>query len=451
MFVRKIISLAALAVSAGAVSAQQMTTAFEARLPVRLPPVAASIPGPAGPQAVSGFADPTLRVGQLIRPITEQSPRSLQPAPVAGNPAAPPGFNRPLPIYPTESDGVGMPGRFWASGEWLFWATSGQPLPVLVTASPVGTDRTLAGVLGTPNTASLFGGERANKDFRSGYRLNAGWWLNDDRTRGIEADFFFLGNSVNNFAIASNGSQIIAQPFFNAISGRPDSQLISFPGAFAGSVAVHAENRLIGGGFNGIWNLAGKSTGRIDALLGFRYLNVSDTVDNSDNVTGPVPFSQNIQISDHFATSNNFYGGLVGLSAEKQCGACFFSLRSTVAFGVNQQSVDINGSTQIVFPPNGTIPGLPPLVLGAPRGFLAQQSNIGHYNRSVFAVVPEIGGRVGAQITEHARIFAGYNFIYLSNVVRAGDQIGGTIPAGFTPKTTDFWAQGISLGLDLRY
>ena len=74
--------------------------------------------------------------------------------------------------------------------------------------------------------------------------------------------------------------------------------------------------------------------------------------------------------------------------------------------------------------------------------------------------------RVGCQLTDNARIYAGYNFMYMSNVVRAGDQIdanvnptllpprtnvtGPALPA-FMPKTTDFWAQGISIGLELRY
>ena len=81
-------------------------------------------------------------------------------------------------------------------------------------------------------------------------------------------------------------------------------------------------------------------------------------------------------------------------------------------------------------------------------------------------MVPELGVRAGVQVTEHARVFVGYNFLYMSNVVRAGDQIdlrvnpnqlapnnslGGPALPAFTPKTTDFWAQGISLGLELRY
>ena len=58
----------------------------------------------------------------------------------------------------------------------------------------------------------------------------------------------------------------------------------------------------------------------------------------------------------------------------------------------------------------------------------------------------------------------GYSFIYWSNVSRPGDQIDlnvspsqfppydetATMPA-FVQHTTDFWAQGINVGLDYRF
>ena len=94
-------------------------------------------------------------------------------------------------------------------------------------------------------------------------------------------------------------------------------------------------------------------------------------------------------------------------------------------------------------------------------------SNIGKYTNDEFAVVPEIGLRVGAQLTDRVRAFVGYNFIYWSSVARAGDQIdlrvnpnlippqtppvtGPLVPA---PRTvsTDYWLQGISVGGEVRF
>jgi hypothetical protein len=459
MFVRTLFGLAALAATTSAVSAQPMSTSFETRsaAPVVLP--GSVVPSP---DAVN--ADPGTRAVRLLRPFSDPAPKSAQPMQVAVNPTAPPGFNAPCPIYPIEGEcGIDDSGRYWASSQWLYWAMSGQSLPPLATASPSGTDRTLAGVLGSPNTATLFGSNRVNNDFRNGYRLNAGYWFDDCRKCGIEGDFLFLQNSTNGFAAASNGTQIIARPFVNSLTGLQDSELVSVPGALGGSLSVHTENKIIGGGVNGIKNVCGNACARLDFLLGFRYLNVSDEVHIRENLQALpgqvlVPAGTQFQISDRFATSNNFYGGLIGLSGEKQRGMFFVGGRVTVAFGVNAQNIDIRGST-LTIPPTGP----PTASIG---GLLAQPSNIGHYNRSAFAVLPEAGIRAGILLTDHARVFLGYNFLYLSNVVRAGDQIdlrlnpnllppsstgaGPSLPA-FTPKTTDFWAQGISLGFELRY
>jgi hypothetical protein len=98
---------------------------------------------------------------------------------------------------------------------------------------------------------------------------------------------------------------------------------------------------------------------------------------------------------------------------------------------------------------------------------LAQSTNIGSYSRDVFAVVPEIDLNVGYQVTPHARLEAGYSFIYWSNVVRAGDQIDTSVNASYIPpgqtvvgdptrprfafEQTSFWAQGVNFGLKLTW
>ena len=87
----------------------------------------------------------------------------------------------------------------------------------------------------------------------------------------------------------------------------------------------------------------------------------------------------------------------------------------------------------------------------------------------MFAVVPELGINVGYQINPLWRVFVGYNFLYLSDVVRPGNQIDRVVnttqlpsvlgpgmlvgPARptFVMKGTDFWAQGLSVGLEFRY
>ena len=87
------------------------------------------------------------------------------------------------------------------------------------------------------------------------------------------------------------------------------------------------------------------------------------------------------------------------------------------------------------------------------------------------ARIPEITGTVGYQFTDRLRCFVGYNVMYWSSVVRPGDQINriinpSQIPGfgtGITPgpgspaqpafafRSSDFWAQGITFGLEWRF
>jgi hypothetical protein len=361
-------------------------------------------------------------------------------------------------------DGCGPPGRSWVGVEWLYWITSGQPLPTVVTTAPVGTPRAVAGAFGQPTTTTLYGGSRVNNDFRNGFRVYAGTWLNDDQTMGVEGDFFFLGSSRQGFAAGSDGSTIITRPFVNAVTGIPDVELVSFPGVLAGSTSVDAKSSFLGAGINGLFNVWCDPCARVDLLVGYRYLNLVDQLTFRESLTAlagqtMVPAGTTFLIEDKFTTRNNFHGGLLGLSGEWRMGNFFVGGRAAVSLGVNRQTTNIDGQTII------TLPGAAPQVFAG--GLYTQPSNIGHYERSVFAVAPEFGIRVGAQVTEFARAYVGYNFIYLSNVLRAGDQVdqrvnpnflpprGAVVPGPalptFSPNTTDFWAQGVSAGVELRF
>src|SRR5262249_33362496 len=67
---------------------------------------------------------------------------------------------------------------------------------------------------------------------------------------------------------------------------------------------------------------------------------------------------------------------------------------------------------------------------------------------SQFAVLPTFNVSFGRQLTDHARVFAGYTFYYLSRAARLGDALD---PGNGELKLTDFWVNSVSLGFELRY
>ncbi|MCI0682645.1 MAG: BBP7 family outer membrane beta-barrel protein [Gemmataceae bacterium] len=119
-------------------------------------------------------------------------------------------------------------------------------MPPLLTTSPPGTPLADAGVLGRPGASVLFGDERVNDDARSGGRFTAGFWLNCAHTTGIEGNIFFLGEETTDYSISSNGTPILARPFFDVLAGANNSRKIAFPGLVTGSFTARATSELWG-------------------------------------------------------------------------------------------------------------------------------------------------------------------------------------------------------------
>jgi hypothetical protein len=362
------------------------------------------------------------------------------------------------PAGADDGDGpCGPPGRIWARVEYLLWWTKGSPLPPLLTISAPGTPLTLAGIVGTPGTAVLFGDTSGDNGPRSGGRFTIGGWLNEDQSTGIEGNFFFLESLHNHYFAASSGQQILGRPFFDTRHGEPNSLLISFPGLVQGSFSATTSSDFYGAEANLRQNLCCGCCYRVDLLGGFRYLhlredlNIAETEISLDEALAPV--GTRFDIAEGFGTKNDFYGGQIGVEAEFRCERLYAQVLGKVALGGTNQVVSINGVTT----ENG-------VVLGQ-GGFLALLTNIGRFHHTAFSVVPEAGVTLGYQVTDNLRAFVGYTFLYWSDVVRPGQQVSllinptqfppgtlaGTPAPAFSRQDTDFWAQGVNFGAELRF
>ena len=103
-------------------------------------------------------------------------------------------------------------GRFWITTDYLVAYMQGVGLPPLVTTSPVGTARVNAGVLGQATTTTLFGGDRVDEGARAAFRLAAGYWLDSERTLGIEVGTMMINAQGTNFSASSNDFPILRNP-----------------------------------------------------------------------------------------------------------------------------------------------------------------------------------------------------------------------------------------------
>jgi hypothetical protein len=344
--------------------------------------------------------------------------------------------------------------RFTFNAEYLLWWIKGTPVPpILTTGSP---NDALPGALGQPGTAVLIGGKYLENDPRSGGRFSATYWFDACHECGLEGSFFFLGQKTLNLGAFSGGTPVLARPFFNTRTNAESEELVAFPGLLAGSSTFSLSTRLAGAQLNLRTPLCTSCCGHVDLIGGYRFLGLDENLQVGETLAvQPVP-GAGFVINDSFNTRNRFNGGQIGLESEYRFCRWYVNLRAMIALGGNNQVVNINGSTLTLDPRTG--------VTFTNRGLLVQPTNSGRFGREVFAYAPEVGINVGYQLTDCLRAYVGYNFLYLNNVLRPANQIDrvvndsflrgtATLPSrpAFAFRETDFWAQGLTFGLEFRY
>lgn len=357
---------------------------------------------------------------------------------------------------------------FWMSAEYLMWFTRAQSIPPLVTTSPAGTATVNTGVLGAGTTSVLFGD--IPNHTHSGARFTVGAALPCFENVGVEATYFFLGRQTNDATFSSNGNPQISRPIFNAITMLPGSEIVAINNPdrlVTGSVSVHDYSSLWGMEANVRARLCCGPNYWLDLLAGYRYLSLSEGITITENLQNFDPITRlpagNFLVQDSFATRNTFNGLQLGLDYETRFWhRMFLGITGKVAVGDVYQTININGSTAFsnFGVPAATFPG----------GLYALPgTNIGHYSQHRFGVLPEIGFKLGIDVTDHLRLFVGYDFMYLNSVVRPGTQIDQNVNPNFQPsavgpgpgggprvpavlfRTSDYWAQGLTFGLQYRY
>jgi hypothetical protein len=335
--------------------------------------------------------------------------------------------------------------HFYARAEYLAWRLNRDSTPPLVTASNASAAELIAsgnpGALGNPLTPVIIGGDLNNPTF-SGGKLTIGGGNFAGLGFGVEGSLFVLGRAGSSYFASANtaGQPSLFSPVF--LGTVPAAEIVGFPGVTQGNIEVEHSTRLWGAELNARHTVIASCTNRLDVLAGFRYLNLREnlTITREANfltaggVDGVAFFDQ-----DSFSTQNRFYLGQVGLDYEFRPGRWILGASAKVGLGWVHQSATLSGSS--------AVPDV---------GLLVQGSNSGQHSQNRFAVVPELGLKVGYQITQNVSVYAGYTLLFLNDVIRPGGQVDLTLnPAAGRPaiplSTTHLWAQGLNLGVELRF
>ena len=310
----------------------------------------------------------------------------------------------------------------------------------------------------------MLGARDADANTIPGLRLSAGYAFTD--RWGVESSVSYLTPRTASRSVSSSGqpgSTDLFIPFFDpTLPGENTTRLSSVANGFQGRATEQLRTSFLGAELNGRLTLASTAQWRVDALGGFRYLRLRETYrfDTASPFIPPQPADVFIT-ADEFDATNSFYGPQLGVRARLDRGPLFLNGTVKVGFGAIVQSVGVAGSLTTNdfndFGPPQTFAG----------GYFTQATNIGEHRRTVFGVVPELAINAGWRLTPSLALVAGYTFLYANDVARPGNQVDRAInPTGipsftgeppasssgparplFRFRGSDFWAQGLNVGL----
>ena len=391
----------------------------------------------------------------------------------------------------------------WIEGEYLLWTIKKNPLPTpLVTQGSLSDP--IVGALGQPGTKIKLGKQDLDMGWMNGIQVTAGSWLNASQRIGLETSYFLLPTTTVKKSLHTSGeigSPSYAVPIYDVtglwgLNGIPGESIYLLPGpledmpGFQGDFNLKLSSQFQGVQLNALYQVAKWHLFRLNALTGFCWLQLKEQLKfQVSTLTVPnFPFGFSFaDTKDSFKTENNFYGGQIGMGAEYA--SHYFDVKGVLQVGLGAvfEAIDIHGSSKTS---NGnlfyetkntaheTLKG----------GIFAQETNMGTHHRQIFAAVIDTNIQASLKISRHLELGIGYSFLWISGVARPGKQIdrkinptltalaeasretvgtqqaptpfgmpGPAQPAqgakrpAFSLKNSDFWAQGLTVGVTARF
>jgi Putative beta barrel porin-7 (BBP7) len=445
---------------AALVTGTMLTGPAFAQPPITLPPVKIGDPVPASPVVPFALPAPAVveRPGPQPQPFVEVLPPGtvevLPPGTVVSPPVgSQPAVRPPMPVLgaPTEVP----PGPLmWTGLDYLYWRAKGGPVVPLVSA--------VAGLpaLAVPldaGAAFALSSDEINRGPYSGFRLSVGTWRDKPRGNGLEAVLTWFLDEPDQTTFLDAPGTALARPFLDARQGVPGLFQLSTPTGTVRGVAM-VESSLDTGGLELNYLRRGRPMfgEELHWIMGFRYwvLEESLTVAAASQAGGVTATT-----FDTFATRNRFCGVQIGPRITFCRNDWTVVLLSKWAFGFMKQESTMLGGTSIL------LPGGPQVNRNG--GILALGTNIGEYDRKKFALLRDMSISVGCCVAPGVTVRAGYDFLWVSTVLRPGGQIdpavnptlfpfGGAAPTGllrpmqrFDGET--FWMHGASIGVEVQF
>jgi hypothetical protein len=265
---------------------------------------------------------------------------------------------------------------------------------------------------------------------------------------------------------------VLARPFVDAQTGAPASHVLNHPevasgaSSFSATSLVRSDVEFLGATALLRRMIQGRQNYRLDAIGGYRYQRLYDGLQIDDNASfsfvddgAGVRIDVEFDRSDSFRSVNEFHGGEAGLVGRWWGRRWALQVLGKAALGGTRTAATIDGST-VITTTTTVDTDTKVETIAAPGGLLAQPSNIGRYVQSELAAVGELGIRVEYALTHQLYATFGYTVVYWSSVARVTEGIDLALDTSATPaptqpgfdfRDTDFWAQGLNVGLHYEF
>lgn len=338
-----------------------------------------------------------------------------------------------------------MASSFWIEGEYLLWWIKENPVssPLLTTAS---YDAAIPGAIGQPGTHVLLGENNVHMRGMNGFRVVAGVSLCPHLC--FEGNYFLLPRVDEKRSFSTSGepgAPNYAVPIYDVtgvcgLNGVPGETVFILPGplagdpGFSGVFDLRISSRLQGAEFNGLYPFFKRSSFRLQGLAGFRWFQLDESLhfnaktQTVPNYSEPAGF---FNFSDRFSTFNNFLAGQLGLEGQYRRKRWKWEGELKGDIGAVLEQVNIKGKSRtsggnLFFETKGTAGET------LDGGIFAEPTNIGKHKKTRFAYAFEARVGLGYKILRHLGIDLGYNFLWLSKVLRPGKQIDRKINTTLT-------------------
>ncbi len=358
---------------------------------------------------------------------------------------------------------------FWVTGEYVGMFLRPMRLQGALTTIG-GLGNAFPGALGQESTSVLYGNNQLDFNLASGFRAEAGVFLDPQNRFSLEWTGFIAFPVDQSFNIASdaNGNPLIARPIFATDLNRQGAIVNSATGFFTGSVNFETKSDFAGTELNARCFGYINDCFRIDGLFGVRYLRLGESLQANDTLTpiglGAIFFDgkqfTSLIDQDTFETTNQFIGPQLGARATWDAKWVALDVFGKLGLGGTLQRVEIAGETTFMSATGNVT---------ANGGVLALPSNIGTFNRTVFGILPELGANLGINVCENVRLQIGYSVLMWNRVVRPGMQYDTNVNTGLIPGSPNFgvvagpvapnfrfndeffWTHYFNLGVQVRY